>query len=175
MSEYLHSHNIVSNSHCQSDHPSISPWLDEQIWGHRIWDNQSPWLLFLEFLTVAEACLRNNRLFDEGKVYYPLRFRPYQRRYLRNILFNNEFVDSIDAQYGNREAWEAWTQQMDIKAQGVPVRDFSYLKGKFSSFRDFATIVRTLRSTAVEGDRNRRWSSRFVFPFGVEGCTKISI
>ena len=169
MSEYLHSDNIVSNSHCRSDHMRISPWLDEQIWGHRIWDNQSPWLLFLEFLTVAEACLRENRLFDEGGVYYPLQFRPYQRLYLRNVLFNNEFVNPIDAQHSNSGAWEAWTQQMNTKAQGVPVRDFSYLKDKFSSFRDFATIVRTLRGTAVEGDRNRRWSSRFVFPFGTEG------
>ena len=29
---------------------SIKPWLDEQIWGHRLWDSQSPWLIFLEFL-----------------------------------------------------------------------------------------------------------------------------
>ena len=94
MTEYLHSENIVPNSHCRSDH-DISPWLEEQIWGHRIWDNQSPWLLFLEFLTIAEACLRENRLFDEGDDYYPLRFRPHQRLYLRNILFNNQFVNEL--------------------------------------------------------------------------------
>lgn len=169
MSEYLCLDNIVSNSDCRSYHSNISPWLDEQIWGHRIWDGQSPWLIILEFLTVAEACLRENRLFDEGGVHYPLRFRPYQRLYLRNVLFNNEFVDSIDKQCSNSEAWEMWTQQMNAKAQGVPVRDFSYLKNKFSSFCDFATIVRTLRGTAVESNTNRRWSSRFVFPFGPAG------
>ena len=58
---------------------------------------------------------------------------------------------------------------MNIEAQGDVDRNFSYLKDKFSSFRDFETIVRTLRGTVVEGDRNRRWSSRFVFPFGTEG------
>ena len=21
-------------------------WVDEQIWGHRLWDSESPWLLF---------------------------------------------------------------------------------------------------------------------------------
>ena len=172
MTEYLHSENIVPNSHCRSDH-DISPWLEEQIWGHRIWDNQSPWLLFLEFLTIAEACLRENRLFDEGDDYYPLRFRPHQRLYLRNILFNNqfvnEFVDQIDAQHNDSATWKAWTQRMNIEAQGDVDRNFSYLKDKFSSFRDFETIVRTLRGTVVEGDRNRRWSSRFVFPFGTEG------
>ena len=168
MSKYLHSRNIVPNSHCRSDH-NISPWLEEQIWGHRIWDNQSPWLLFLEFLTIAEACLREKILFDEGGKYYPLQFYPYQRLYLRNVLFNNEFVDPIDVQHSNSGAWETWIEQMNAKAQGIPVRDFSYLKDKFSSFRDFETIVRRLRDTAVEGDRNRRWSSRFVFPFGSDG------
>ena len=171
MSEYLHSRNIVPNRDCRSDH-DISPWLDEQIWGHRIWDNQSPWLLFLEFLTVAEACLRENRLFDEGNVYYPLRFRPYQRLYLRNILFNNQFVNEsfsqIDTQRDDNRIWNAWIQQMNNEAQGDLDRNFSYLKDKFSSFRDFATVVKMLRGTAVEGDRNRRWSSRFVFPFGSE-------
>ena len=169
MSEYLHSSNIVPNSHCRSDHPNISPWLDEQIWGHRIWDNQSPWLLFLEFLTVAEACLRENKLFDEGSRHYPLQFQPYQRLYLRNILFNNEFIGPIDRQHNNFGDWDAWIEQMNTKAQGIPIRDFSYLKDKFSSFRDFATIVKMLQSTAVEGNRNRRWSSRFVFPFGPDG------
>ena len=64
MSEFLAQENIVPRPY-QSDHRNISPWLDEQIWGHRIWDSQTPWLLFLEFLTVAEGCLRENKLFDE--------------------------------------------------------------------------------------------------------------
>ena len=58
---------------------------------------------------------------------------------------------------------------MSKEAQGNLDRNFSYLKDRFASFHDFATIVRTLRGTSVEGDRNRRWSSRFVFPFGAEG------
>src|SRR5260370_8015530 len=70
------------------DHPNISPWLDEQIWGHRLWDAQTPWLLFLEFLSVAEACYREGKLLDEGQKYYPLVFRPYKTMYLPNILFN---------------------------------------------------------------------------------------
>ena len=169
MSEYLQPRNIVPNNHCRTDHPNISPWLDEQIWGHRILDDQSPWILFLEFLTVAEACLRANKLFDENGVYYPLRFRPYRRLYLRNILFNNQFVDQIDKQHNNRDAWEVWIQRMNNEAQGDLDRNFSYLKDRFSSFHNFATIVSELRDTAVDGDRNRRWSSRFVFPFGPEG------
>ena len=45
-------------------------------------------------------------------------------------------------------------------------RDFSYLKHRFSSFQHFALLIRALRSCAVEGDSNKRWSSRFIFPFG---------
>ena len=173
MSEYLCPDNIVSNSDCRSYHSNISPWLDEQIWGHRIWDGQSPWLLFLEFLTVAEACLRENRLLDEGGVYYPLQFRPYRRLYLRNVLFNNqfvnEFVDQMDTQHNDDTIWKEWTRRMSKDAQGNLERNFSYLKERFTSFRDFVTIVRTLRATSVESDKNRRWSSRFVFPFGAQG------
>jgi len=169
MSKYLHSSNIVPNNHCRSDHPNISPWLDEQIWGHRIWDNQSPWLLFLEFLTVAESCLRDNRLFNEGSSHYPLLFQPYQRLYLRNILFNNEFIGPIDRQYSSTGAWDEWINRMNTKAQGIATRDFSYLRDNFSSFRDFTTIVKMLQSTAVEEKSNKRWSSRFVFPFGPDG------
>lgn len=30
-------------------------WVDEAIWGHRLHDEQSPWLTFLEFLNVLLA------------------------------------------------------------------------------------------------------------------------
>jgi hypothetical protein len=40
------------------------------------------------------------------------------------------------------------------------------LKARFESFKDFAQIVKFLQSTAIEGDSNKRWSSKFVFPYG---------
>ena len=171
MYEYLHSDNIVPRPY-RNQHPDILLWLDEQIWGHRLLDQQSPWLLFLEFLTVAEACLREKNLFNEGGVYYPLQFFPYRRLDLRNLLFNNEFVTQIGDQHSDSSnAWEKWCQEMAEQAQGIGNRDFSYLKDQLStlSFHEFATIITTLRSTAVESDTNRRWSSRFVFPFGPDG------
>lgn len=149
------------------DHPSISPWIDEQIWGHRLWDAQTPWLLFLELLTVAEACQRGNELLSEPPARYPLQYRPYRRLYLRNVLFNNEFAVRIDAACADSgRAWDEWLKQMADVAQGTPTRDFSYLRERFPSFHDFAALVVTIRRTAVESATNRRWSSRFVFPFG---------
>ncbi len=152
-------------------HPNsynISPWLDEQIWGHRLWDSESPWLLFLEFLTVAESCHREGRLLHED-LRKSLEFKPYKRMYLRNILFNNEDIEQIDERHSDsRSAWEEWLRVMSERAFGIrPLPpDFSYLRGRFHSFHDFAAIVTMIRSSDLESASNRRWTSRFVFPFG---------
>lgn len=151
-----------------SEH-KISPWIDEQIWGHRLYD-QSEWLLFLEFLSVAEAKYRDNRLFDainESGNFYPLNYRPNKRMHLRNILFNNDEIFRINEQYpGSDTAWDAWLKWMAEKAQGVHSRDFSYLKKCFGSFAQFSKLVGMLQRSNVEAGSNKRWSSRFVFPFG---------
>lgn len=152
--------------HPNRDH-RIDPWLDEQIWGHRLWDSQSPWLTFLEFLNVAEARERQKRLLADDAP-YPLRYRPHQRMFLRNILFNSDDVGKIaDEQPDSRRAWEAWLARMRETALGVPApRDFSYLRTRFHSYHDFAEAVRLVRGAVVERQSNKRWSSRFVFPFG---------
>ncbi len=152
-------------------HPNehkISPWVDEQIWGHRLWDSESSWLLFLEFLTVAEACYRDGRLLAEDGSYRPLAFKPYKRMYLRNILFNNDDILRIAERHPDSpSAWATWLQSMEEKAFGIPApRDFSYLKKRFHSFHQFASIVAMIRGADVEGLSNKRWTSRFVFPFG---------
>lgn len=150
------------------DH-DISPWVDEQIWGHRILDSQTPWLVFLEFLSVAEASSRSEGGLLAAGGTYPLLFRPRQRMYLRNILFNNQALNEIADKHPHSEtAWERWLDYMAQQAQGTPSRDFAYLKGRFESFKDFAALVGLLRSSVVESESNKRWTSRFVFPFGPE-------
>jgi hypothetical protein len=149
----------------REDYRENSMWVDEQIWGHRLWDSQSPWLLFLEFLNVAEASLRNGQLLQNGN--HPLLYKPYKRMYLRNILFNNEALTRVAAHFPNsNSAWDAWVEWMNTNAKGVLPRDFSYLRGRFHSFQQFVSLVGILRGSAVESEANKRWSSRFVFPFG---------
>jgi hypothetical protein len=144
----------------------ISPWLDEQMWGHRLWDAETPWLVFLEFLTVADALYRDGKLL-QGDAPYPLTFKPRQRMYLRNLLFKSEDVMLIaQREPDSRAAWQAWLSSMSERARAIPERDFSYLQSRFHSFEEFGRVVRLLRDSVVERDRNRRWSSRFVFPFG---------
>lgn len=147
-------------------------WVDEQIWGHRLWDAQSPWLIFLEFLTVAEACHREGRLLQDLSIDAqnrptPLSFRPYKRMYLRNILYNNEEIFRIAEKHADDStAWRLWLQWMQDNAQAVPNLDFSYLKTRFRSFHQFASLVGMIRSSTIESASNKRWSSRFIFPFG---------
>jgi hypothetical protein len=150
-----------------NDH-KISPWIDEQIWGHRLWDSESPWLLFLEFLSVAEACHRDGTLLMEDDRFRPLAFKPYKRMYLRNILFNNEEMLRIAERHSDSaSAWTAWLQSMEERAFGIPApRDFSFLTKRFHSFHEFAAIVAMVRGSDVESASNKRWTSRFLFPFG---------
>lgn len=149
----------------REDYRDNSMWIDEQIWGHRLWDSQSPWLLFLEFLNVAEASHRSGQLLQNGS--HPLLFRPYKRLHLRNILFNNEILAQVADRYPeSKSAWNAWLDWMTVNAKGVLPRDFSYLRERFHSFQQFVSLVGILRGSAVESEANKRWSSRFVFPFG---------
>jgi hypothetical protein len=152
-------------THPNRDH-GIHLWLDEQIWGHRLWDAQGPWLIFLEFLNVAGACQRQERLLADDAP-YPLRYRPRQRMFLRNILFNSDDVARVaEEQQDDRRAWESWLSHIQETALGVPYRDFGYLRPRFHSYSDFVETVRLVRGAVVERQSNKRWSSRFVFPFG---------
>ena len=81
------------------DHQTIRYWIDERMWGHRIWDNQTPWLIFLEFVGIAESAQREGTLLDEKGSYYPLLFHPHQRILLRNLLYNNQILPFILDRY----------------------------------------------------------------------------
>jgi hypothetical protein len=145
-------------------------WLEERYWGHRLWDQQSPWLVFLEFFSVAESAHHSGHLFNLERSLYPASYRPYARIHLRNILFNNEQqLQTIDETTSDSNAaWRTWLEWIERHSHGLDPdqRDFSYLKERFNSFHDFAKLVRALRSCTVEGHTNKRWSSRFLFPFG---------
>lgn len=141
-------------------------WIDEAIWGHRLHDEQTPWLTFLEFLGVLHAEHQQKRaLLEDGK--NTLSYKPQQQLKLRNLLFNNPHLGSLRRlQRDDAEKWTEWLKLMSDNAGGLDSKDFSYLKAHFSSFDDFAAVVDFLHSSAIEGNSNKRWSSKFVFPFG---------
>jgi hypothetical protein len=141
-------------------------WVDEAIWGHRLYDEQNPWLCFMEFLNVLNSEMEADRAFIES-VPNSLSYSPQSRLYLRNILFNNPRMAVIERQHrnDNRAQWDRWKESMANSA-GIASPNYTYLEDRFSSFEDFKEVVEFLCSSTIEGENNKRWSSQFVFPFG---------
>ncbi|MEK4009408.1 hypothetical protein [Paenibacillus sp. FSL H3-0333] len=142
-------------------------WVDEAIWGHRLYNEQTPWLCFMEFLNVLQAELDAGRAFFE-EIPNNLVYLPKSRLYLRNILFNNPQLPVIARTYSNddKEAWSKWQEAINKGQSGIDNADFAYLEKRFPKFEHFVSVVQFLRETTIEGENNKRWSSQFIFPYG---------
>jgi hypothetical protein len=145
---------------------SSAMWVDEAIWGHRLYDEQTPWMVFLEFLNVFHHEVQKDRAFTEPNGFNTLMYRASRRLYLRNLLFNNPHLGEIRAKYPHdANRWEKWLERM-ASAIGIPHPNFAYLKKRFETFDDLCDVVTLVRSTSLEVDSNKRWTSKFVFPYG---------
>lgn len=146
---------------------SSSMWVDEAIWGHRLYDEQLPWFVFLEFLNVFTYENDKGRAFDEQGKPNELRYRAAHRLYLRNILFNNPHLPEVRLSFPNDDnRWDEWMRRMKSSATGLSHPEFGYLGHHFHSFDDFCEVVSLVRSTSLEVNSNKRWTSKFVFPYG---------
>lgn len=138
--------------------------VDEHIWGHRLYDEQLPHLAVLEFLGVLGANL------DNPLVAAPtdkVRYRPQRQIRLRGLLFNNPYVESVrEKTIPDEEKWRIWMEYFAQDATKLGDEDVNYLRRVFTNFDDFAKAIELLRSSSFEARSNKRWSSKFVFPFG---------
>ncbi|RZU47144.1 hypothetical protein EV700_1536 [Fluviicoccus keumensis] len=138
--------------------------VDEHIWGHRLYDEQLPHLTVLEFLGV----LGSNR--DTPLVAEPtdkVRYRPQRQIRLRGLLFNNPYVETVrERPIPDEEKWRVWSEHFAKGATKLGDEDMDYLRQVFTKFDDFAKAIELLRSSSFEARSNKRWSSKFVFPFG---------
>jgi hypothetical protein len=147
---------------------SSSMWVDEAIWGHRLYDEQLPWMVFLEFLNVFYHEADKGRAFSELAGLNTLKYRAAHRLYLRNILFNNPHLAEMRQTYSNdTNRWDEWFKRMKA-ATGIAQAQFDYLRKHFHTFDDFCETVALIRSTSLEVNSNKRWTSKFVFPYGRE-------
>lgn len=138
--------------------------VDEHIWGHRLYDEQLPHLTILEFLNVLLSNKENpmQETPDKRVVYQP----QHQIR-LRSILFNNPYIEIVRSmQVSDDVKWTRWTDMFLRDATQMGDQHLAHLRTSFMTFDDFARSVELLRSSAFEGQSNKRWSSKFVFPFG---------
>ncbi len=142
--------------------------VDENIWGHRLYDEQLPHLTVLEFLGALGSNLDKPLRPHEG-LEGAFKFQPQRQIRLRGLLFNNPYVESISTSaWPDEEKWRQWFERFTQGAtgNGDGVEDLHYLRQSFASFDDFAKAVELLRSSSFEARSNKRWSSKFVFPFG---------
>ncbi len=144
-------------------------WVDEAIWGHRLYDEQTPWLCFMEFLNVLDAEIRANRgLAEDVGNRNSLLYSPKSRLYLRHILFNSPQMSLIVKQHpnDNDSQWGTWIGSMIGVMGGIANPDLTYLRNRFLDFDKFVEVVEFVRSSTIEGENNKRWSSQFIFPYG---------
>lgn len=138
--------------------------VDEHIWGHRLYDEQLPHLTVLEFLGVLGSNADNPL---QASATDRVRYRPQRQIRLRGLLFNNPYVEAVrERAIPDEDKWKAWKELFSLDATGLGDDDMDYLRQVFMSFDDFAKAIELLRSSAFEARSNKRWSSKFVFPFG---------
>lgn len=138
--------------------------VDEHIWGHRLHDAQLPHLTVLEFLGVLGSNLDNPLgALPTDRV----RYLPQRQIRLRSLLFNNPYVEAVrDRPISDDDKWKQWNELFALDSTKHGDEDLDYLRQVFTSFDDFAKAIELLRSSAFEARSNKRWSSKFVFPFG---------
>lgn len=147
---------------------SVDFCVDENIWGHRLYDEQLPHLTVLEFLGVLGSNL-DKPLRPNDNLAGAVQFKPQRQLRLRGLLFNNPFVESIaESRLADAEKWRQWIEKFDQgkTGNGDTAADIAYLRKAFTSFDDFAKAIELLRSSSFESRSNKRWSSKFVFPYG---------
>lgn len=138
--------------------------VDEHIWGHRLYDEQLPHLAVLEFMCVLGFNANTPLVASSSD---KVRYRPQRQIRLRGLLFNNPYVESVrEKTLPDEEKWCIWKEYFAQDATKLGDEDMDYLRQVFTSFDDFAKAIELLRSSSFEARSNKRWSSKFVFPFG---------
>lgn len=142
--------------------------IEQMIWGHRLINDQTSWLLLLETLAImgARGADKNvesifappNGLHEEFAYQVPT------RRDLRQILFQDHDLDAI-ARNGDDLSddakWDRWRGNRDPK-------EIAHLRERFEKFSSFHDAVDLLRAAVVEPERDRRPTSRHLVPGGVD-------
>ena len=146
-------------------------WLEQQVWGHRLYNDQTPWFLLLEALGIMS--FRNedknfDRIFPglpEGGKHERFSYSLAARRELRTILFKDRHIEEIadSDEYGSDNTrWSKWFERIGANAE----TKFGYLKDRFTRFSSFRNAVVLLRSAEIESGRKRRATSRHLAPRG---------
>jgi hypothetical protein len=146
-------------------------WCEYPIWGLLLYDDQSPWLSILEALHICFSRASDKKSIFPGPeqdasgalLHEWMQYSVPLSTGLRTILFNDQMIDDISASAAdNASMWTSWEKSCD-REKSV---DVAHLKKRFAEFRDLARAVALLRSSQIDGNNNRRPTSRHLLPLG---------
>lgn len=154
-------------------HSPRGMWVDEAIWGHRIRSTSSIGnFQFLEFLSVVESLYREDveLLFSHDRDGKSLSYEPRRNILLRNLIFNNATLNRLESKtLPDEELWTEWLKGFHDSFQPTgKIPDLTYLRQRFGPFANFKEHIRLLQRISVDSNTSIRWTSRFIFPIGVE-------
>jgi hypothetical protein len=140
--------------------------IEQMIWGHRLINDQTPWLVLLEALAIISARHSDKNveaIFPklEGK-HESFGYAVPMRASLRKLLFQDPTLDAVTAEgdaLSDDAKWERWRGKRAAS-------DVQYLRERFGSFSAFYDAVDLLRAAVVEPERDRRSTSRHLVPGG---------
>ncbi|ANY85551.1 hypothetical protein BB934_45270 (plasmid) [Microvirga ossetica] len=144
-------------------------WLEQQIWGHRFLNDQTPWLLLLESLGIMAYLSKEERILtgvETPGVHERISYSLMPRVKLRSLLFKDRAIDEIaDGQaVSDASMWNDWFDRHGPEGE----KEFGYLRDRFTRFTSFRNAVALLRSAEVESERSRRPTSRHLAPRGAD-------
>lgn len=117
----------------------VNVWVDEAIWGHRLYNDQTPWLVLLEFLAIFQSRNAEGKALNESRIegghetftYYIPRLVP-----LRQLIFNNPHIRYVEDNFqSDPERWREWLKSFSSDD------DFGYLQNRFGRFARLSRII----------------------------------
>jgi len=140
--------------------------VQEVIYGHRLVQEQEPYMILLETLAVC-ASKPLGTVQPEEKTHESFSYDLPHRRKMRFLLFADRHLETVanDDSIPDDENWAVWkrrvTNQFQSKHTGHD--DFAFLDSAFDRKVELLLqAVRLLRSQEVDVIHNRRWTSRFL-------------
>jgi hypothetical protein len=122
----------------------VDIWLEQQVWGHRFYNDQTTWLLLLEAVNLMAFRAQDR---NQDELVFPglngehenMSYETNAARKLRQILFTDRHIDEIAEQSGVSDAylWTAWFKSLGPSGEA----EFGYLKGRFVKFASFRNAV----------------------------------
>lgn len=140
--------------------------VQENIHGHRFVQEQEPYMVVLEALTVC-ASVPLGSIVPEPGCHEDFSYSLPHREKLRFLLFQDRHLERVasDSSIHDHEKWQVWKDRLN--AQFRPNEDkqdhFAHLDREFNQRIDgLLQAVRLLRSMEIDVMHNRRWTSRFM-------------